>query len=151
MSPKKIVLRGRLKGNQLRKLSRLLDMLYKPSELAEEIGFTRRQIYRAYIPLGCPHERDETGHLWINGEAFHQWYRETYKKAEIAEDEVYCLACKQIVSIHNPIKKRKGRYHYLLITCPECGKKVSKAIGKLNALLGEKEHDNQTLKREKND
>jgi hypothetical protein len=39
-----------------------LNMAYTPAELAKEIGFTRRQVYRVYEPLGCPFERDETGH-----------------------------------------------------------------------------------------
>lgn len=66
----KPLLRGRLKGNQLRRLAGLLDMLYTPVELAMEIGFTRRQVYRAYLPLGCPNERDEAKHVFINGHAF---------------------------------------------------------------------------------
>ncbi len=130
MFPKKNINKDRLKGNQLRKLSRLLNMQYKPSELAKEIGFTRRQIYRAYIPLGCPYERDETGHLWINGEAFHQWYRETYRKVKLENDEAYCVSCKHIVSVQNPVVKQKGRYRYWLITCPNCRGKISKSITK---------------------
>ena len=48
-----------LDGKQRNRLVRLLNMLYKPSELAEEIGFTVRQIYRVYIPAGCPCIKDE--------------------------------------------------------------------------------------------
>lgn len=122
------VLRGRLKGNQLRKLPALLDMHYTPSELADAIGFTRRQVYRAYLPLGCPHERDETGHVNINGHAFHSWYRETYKQLKLGEDEAYCLACKCIVKLINPIRMNKGNYHYWSAICPECNRKLAKAI-----------------------
>ena len=64
---KEIILKGRLDGNQRNRLVRLLNMLYSPSELANEIGFTKRQVYRVYIPLGCPHEKDSKGRNWING------------------------------------------------------------------------------------
>ena len=51
---KEILLRGRLGGKQRLRLEKLLDMLYMPSELAEEVGFNRRQVYRVYIHFGCP-------------------------------------------------------------------------------------------------
>ena len=133
MLQKKIINKGRLKGNQLRKLSSLLDMMYKPSEIAEEVGFTRRQIYRAYVPLGCPYERDETGHIWINGEAFRQWYRKIYKKVKLQNNEAYCVSCKNIIIIQDFEEKQKGRYRYQLLTCPNCGGKISKAIEKENS------------------
>ena len=65
-----ILLRGRLNGQQRLRLKTLLNMMYKPSELAEEIGFNQNQVYMVYIPAGCPHERDEKGHIWINGKLF---------------------------------------------------------------------------------
>ena len=125
---KRHLLQGLLKGNQRRKLSRLLDMLYTPLELAEELGITRRQVYRVYVPLGCPYERDETGHVFINGHVFHNWYRTTYKKLKLSEDEAYCLACKGAVRLIKPVEKQKGNYHFVSATCPICGKKLSKAI-----------------------
>ena len=42
-------------------------------ELADEIGFNVRQMYRVYIPNGCPHNRDDSRHLWINGLEFRNW------------------------------------------------------------------------------
>lgn len=125
---KKIINKGRLKGNQLRKLPSLLNMMYSPTELAEEVGFTRRQVYRAYIPLGCPHERDETNHIRINGIAFREWYKTTYKKMKLQDNEAYCVSCKQIVTIQESESRQSGRYHYKLISCPNCGGKISKAI-----------------------
>jgi len=59
----KMLLRGRLGGKQRMRLEKLLDMLYKPRELAEEIGFTQRQVYRAYLPAGCPHDKDDRRHI----------------------------------------------------------------------------------------
>ena len=125
---KKPVLLGRLKGNQLRKLAGLLDMLYTPAELAVAIGFTRRQVYRAYLPLDCPHERDDVGHIFINGHAFREWYRKTYKKLKLSDDEVYCVSCKNIVHLENPVKMQRGNYQYWSMACPNCGRKIAKAI-----------------------
>ncbi len=125
---KRPIIRGRLKGNQLRKLPGLLDMLYTPSELADTVGFTRRQVYRAYLPLGCPHEKDEAGHIFINGRQFQEWYRTTYKKIRLEENEGFCLACKCVVKLANPVKKQRGNYYYWEATCPNCNGKLAKAI-----------------------
>ena len=62
-----IIRQGKLNGKQRNRLKSLLDMMYRPSELSEEIGITRNQIYRVYIPLGCPHIQDEHNHYWVNG------------------------------------------------------------------------------------
>ncbi|SRR5258706_8283353 len=125
---KRPILRGRLKGNQLRKLPGLLDMLYTPSELADSVGFTRRQVYRAYLPLSCPHERDEAGHVFINGQQFKLWYQDTYKKLKLNEDEGFCLACKCAVKLLKPISKQRGNYQYWEATCPNCNRRLAKAI-----------------------
>ena len=64
-------------------MRKLLDMLYTPKELAEEIGINVRQVYKVYIPAGCPNERDDYRHIWINGRAFQEWVEKTYKKIEL--------------------------------------------------------------------
>ena len=127
-SPRKPTLRGRLHNNQLRQLYCLLDMLYTPSELAASVGFTRRQIYRVYIPSGCPHERDETGHILINGHAFQRWYRETYKKLELASNEAFCVSCKAAVIMESPTIEVRGTYQYYKSSCPTCNRTITRAI-----------------------
>ncbi len=122
------ILRGRLKGNQLRKLIGLLDMLYTPAELAEAVGFTRRQVYRAYLHLGCPHVKDETAHIFINGHEFYGWYQATYRKQKLGEEEVYCVSCKCAVPLINPIAMQKNNYHYWSAICPNCHRKLARAI-----------------------
>lgn len=122
------LLKGRLKGAQRQKLSQLLDMLYTPSEIGETLGFGRRQFYRVYIPAGCPHERDGNNRLWINGAAFRDWYFRQYPKVVIKENESYCLSCKKIVAVDNPQTKQVGRYRYWAFICPNCGRRMSKAI-----------------------
>jgi len=41
-----VMLKGRLDGRQRNKLKGLLNMMYSPSELAEQIGIDKNQIYR---------------------------------------------------------------------------------------------------------
>ena|SRR5271157_2446613 len=128
MNSTKLFLQGRLKGYQRMQMYKLLDMLYTPSELAKEIGFTQRQVYRVYIPAGCPHEQDEHRYLWINGKVFREWYEVTYPRMTLKEDEAFCLTCKRPVKMANPVRKKKGGFVYLLSKCPNCGRKLPKII-----------------------
>jgi len=128
-SNKEIILRGRLSGEQRNRFGRLQNMMYTPTELAEEIGFNRRQVYRVYRPLGCPHEYTNNGRrLWINGLEFKNWYQETYKKRHLDTDETFCLTCKRAVKIENPQKYKSGRITYWLSYCPHCGRKSTRII-----------------------
>jgi hypothetical protein len=123
-----ILLRGRLNGQQRNRLGKLLNMMYKPSELAEEIGFRVRQVYRVYIPAGCPHERDNRGNLWINGKMFREWVEEVYKKRKLARNETFCLTCKMAVELVDPVEKQEGRLIYWLSDCPNCGRRLARII-----------------------
>lgn len=129
-SPDEILIAGRLNGNQRNRLAKLLDMMYTPKELAREVGFAKRQVYRVYIPAGCPHERDSRQHIWINGKAFREWVREVYKKRELAEDEAFCLTCRKPVKMSEPEKRREGRLIYWVCECPSCGRKLARIIDK---------------------
>jgi hypothetical protein len=122
--------RGRLKKQQLLNLSKLLDMLYTPAELAEIVGFTRRQVYRVYMHMECPHIYDETHHLWINGAEFREWIHKTYSKTKLAPDETFCLTCKTAVQIIAPEKKISGDITYILSNCPVCGRRLTRIIEK---------------------
>ena len=123
-----MLLQGRLKGYQRMQMYKLLDMLYTPSELAKAVGFERRQVYRVYIPAGCPHERDEKKYLWVNGKAFREWYEITYPRITLKEGEAFCLTCKKPVKMANPVKKKKSGFVYWLSKCPNCGRKLAKII-----------------------
>lgn len=104
--------------------------MYKPSELAEEIGFSVRQVYRVYIPAGRPHERDKFRRLWINGKAFREWTFEVYKKHELARNEAFCLTCKKVVKVVDPIEKQERRLIYWLSDCPICGRKLARIVNR---------------------
>jgi hypothetical protein len=115
---------------QLLRVGHLLHMHYKPSELAEEVGCNADTIYRSYIPAGCPHERDEQGHVWIVGTAFRDWARSTFGKhgAKMQAKQAYCLRCRKPVTIVEPTDKPINRYLALISgKCPECGGIVNRA------------------------
>lgn len=122
------LLKGRLNGKQRNRLKRLLDMLYSPSELADEIEINKEQIYRVYIPLGCPNQRDSHNHIWINGHAFLLWYQERYKKIGLEEGETFCKTCRKPVKIIDGEKHTQGEITYLLSVCPVCGRKLTKIL-----------------------
>jgi hypothetical protein len=128
MANSEILFRGRLKGYKRMQMYKLLDMLYKPSEISAEVGFTQRQVYRVYIPAGCPHERDDRGHLWINGKMFREWYEITYPRMEMKSNEAFCLTCKKPVKMANPLKVKKGRFVYWKAACSACGRKLVRII-----------------------
>lgn len=119
-----IILKGRLNGNQRNRLAKLLDMMYRPSELAEEVGFEVRQVYRVYIPLGLMHERDSRRHIWINGKVFRDWAKNLYKKRTLAKNEAFCLTCKKAVKMKNPIRKSHSLIDYFECDCPNCNRKI---------------------------
>lgn len=125
-----IELKGRLSGRQTSRLQSLLNMMYRPSELAEEIKFEVRQIYRVYIPLGLPHERDDHNHIWINGVVFRDWIQETYQETKLTENQAFCLTCRKAVEIEDPVNHKKEGLEYLTCDCPQCGRKLSKITDK---------------------
>ena len=133
--PNNTLVKGRLKGTQRWNLSKLIDMLYTPTEIAAEIKVTRRQIYRVYIPLGCPHIKDAKGHQWINGLAFREWYLKNYRKIEIAQNQAFCKTCMGGVEIVNPDRYQVKGATYLICDCPNCGRRISKIYS------GEVHHD----------
>ncbi len=124
------VFRGRLNGIQRNRLKSLFDMMYSPRELAEEIGIHIDQFYMVYVPLGCPQERDERNHILINGKAFFDWYTKTYTKIHLKSNETFCKTCKQGVKIYKPKKGNNGTAVYVISICPNCGRRLTKIIGR---------------------
>jgi hypothetical protein len=123
-----IILAGRLNGKQRNKLKGLLNMMYKPSELADEIGINVNKIYTVYIPGGCPYERDSERHILINGQKFKIWFEEVYAKRGLNHGEAFCLTCKRAVPIIKSERKNKDGLIYDLCNCPNCGRKLTRIV-----------------------
>lgn len=115
-----------IRHKQIARLGRLLNMLYKPSELAREIGINEDTIYRSYIPAGLPCLRE--GHtIWIHGPAFVQWAKETAaqrrQKNALPDGYAYCIKCDQPVPMDSPRVVHSNHLRKIDIlqsTCPTC-------------------------------
>jgi hypothetical protein len=122
-----------LKHTHIVKLGRLLDMLYRPAEIAEEIGVNVDTIYRSYLPAGLPYTRDGRGNIWIHGPAFVAWAKQTItkkktKRVGLPDGQAWCLKCKGPVPLINPTNKPINRYLELQqAACPICGTIINRA------------------------
>ena len=111
----------------------LLDMYYAPTELAEELGTDRWEIYRKF-KLGLPFVQDKRGDLWIHGPEVARWirsYESRWRATErrpLGPGEAYCLRCRRIVQMLNPVRTRQGKFTTLAGTCAVCGGKVHRGI-----------------------
>jgi hypothetical protein len=107
-----------IKGVRIEKLSRammrrsmrLLDMEYKPSEIAEELSVTKVQVLRM-LTAGAPARKDAQGHFWIHGEKFVEWLenaapKKHKDKTTFADNECYCLQCRKIVTFVETHRRR---------------------------------------------
>ncbi len=102
----------------------LLTMLYKVSELAEELGIPERTI-RDWLSRGAPHQRDSRNHIWIQGVEFGVWVKTQEKKKKsrkLGDDEAHCFRCKQGVKLIDPVEKFIiGKLIHIKGTCGRCG------------------------------
>lgn len=116
---------GKLSRALMRRSIRLLDMEYKPSEIAEELDASKEQI-RKLIHAGAPARIDAKGNYWVHGVSFAEWLKNAAPKKDkdkkIFEDnEAYCFVCKSAVTFTE--YRRKSRV--VFGTCPQ-GHKVSR-------------------------
>lgn len=122
-----------LKHAHIVKLGRLLNMMYKPSEIAEELGVAQDTVYRSYLPAGLPHERDEHGGVWIHGTAFVAWAKATIaqrksKRKGLPDGHAWCMKCNQPVPIlHSKIKPINRYLELMQGKCPTCQSVVNRA------------------------
>ncbi len=117
----------------------LLNMEYTPSELAAELGVKTDIVYRGLIPNGCPHRRDENGHLWLIGTAVADWLRHQEKtRHPLADGEAWCLRCNQPVKMLPPLTVTPTNRYLELVsaTCPQCGTRINRARAR-QTLTGE--------------
>jgi hypothetical protein len=103
----------------------LLPMLYKPGEIARDLGIPPRTLYD-WLGVGAPHQRDTSDHIWINGVEFCKWIDQNRKskegKRKLTSNEAFCLRCHTAVQLIAPVRKHmKGRLYLVKGKCPQCG------------------------------
>ena len=109
--------------------SALLDMLYTPSELAEELCLDVRHVYKTLIPAGLPHTRDDTGHLWLHGPEVARWLSGLKSsRRPLAPNEAYCMKCRDTVTMVNPKRVKTATFILLKATCPKCQSKINRGL-----------------------
>ena len=107
----------------------LLDMLYSPSDLAEELRIDVRAIYEKLIPAGMPYTKDIAGHLWLHGPEVACWVRKLKSgHRPLRDDEVYCLRCRAAVPLVKPKRVIQNSFAMLKAKCPRCGAKVNRGV-----------------------
>lgn len=101
---------GKLSRAMMRRSMRILDMEYKPSEMAQELGTDQKQILQL-IFAGAPARKDSKGHYWIHGTTFVQWLQDAAPKNSrdrdiFADNECWCISCRSVV-IYTEYKRRE--------------------------------------------
>jgi hypothetical protein len=125
-----------LKRVSIIRLGRILNMMYRPSELAEELCISTETIYRSYLPAGMPYTRDEKGDIWINGKQFVSWAQETIVKNKanrkpLPDNTAWCMRCNRPVELIDPSIVYQNNYIELLQSkCPVCKAKINRARGR---------------------
>jgi len=111
----------------MRRSIRILDMEYKISEIAEELGASKEQILKLVL-AGAPARKDSKGRYWIHGTTFVHWLRDAAPKKPgdktiFPDNECYCFTCRSMVTFE--ALRRKHRMVFGL--CPK-GHKVVRFV-----------------------
>lgn len=109
----------------------LLPMLYTLKELASALDLPYNTL-RGWLSAGAPHEKDDNGRLWINGELFAAWVinqKNNRKKQKLSIDQGYCMHCNQARIIESPqVHVVKGKVKQIKGFCPVCKNIINKGI-----------------------
>ncbi len=112
----------------------LLNMLYKPSELSEEVGLAKETIIRYADKFGLPSTKDNSGHIWVNGKAFRIWASEISEELKVkeltrTENDFHCVRCGFVTVTsfeRHPVNNPIGKTERHSANCPKCNNKMSK-------------------------
>jgi hypothetical protein len=111
----------------INKSSGLLEMEYRPNEIAVELGVSSRTV-REWLKNGAPYRKDVHNRLWIVGSDLAKWVEENRKhksQIKLADNEAFCLHCRKPVSFLDTQKvPAKKRLFYIRGKCPQCGNKI---------------------------
>lgn len=125
----------RLMRSQVFRLKGVLNMLYRPAEIAELMGLAVDTIYRSYIPAGAPCLTDEKGRMWIPGLAFLDWARQELrgrdeKRRKLEANQGYCLKCNRVTEMVDAHRSRtidaQRKVGMIQGRCPVCRGKVNR-------------------------
>ena len=88
----------------LSKLKRLMDMAYRISEIAMELGVSEPTVRDWISRLDAPHRKDGNGHIWIIGTELRDWIlaqqkEKSSRRQSLAEGEFWCLVCGKPVTV----------------------------------------------------
>ena len=108
----------------------LLPMLYRISEVAEELHVTTDQV-RYWICKGLPEEPDAQGVTCIDGEVVQRWFDELKTKRKwhkLDDKQAYCFHCAEAVPFTPLAESRQA--HQVLQTgiCPTCGTTINRGV-----------------------
>lgn len=119
--------------------TKLLDMDYKITELADELGVTARYMRIDMIQKrGFPCWHDSTKHIWCNGKIAREWIENNFEpknhrnssKNPMAENEFYCVKCRARVECNSYTVIADRGTIYKKAYCPVCGTRMNKYLPK---------------------
>jgi len=110
------------------RLGRLLEMRYRPSELAEELGVCVDTVRRGWLRAGAPHARDGAGAVWLVGTEVAAWLEGFTDRPTVTlqAGEAYCLQCRAAVVIEDARREDMGHAVLVRGRCARCGGRVAR-------------------------
>jgi hypothetical protein len=107
----------------------LLPMRYTLREISEQLEVPLSTL-KDWRMLEMPWERDEWGHIWIQGTAFAAWLDTARhrRKQRLKAHEAYCVVCHEAVVLLNPSRCDSAGVARLTDHCPKCGNKITRVI-----------------------
>lgn len=122
--------RNKLPHRVIVKAPGLLPMLYKPGEICGELEIADSTL-RDWFQTEAPHQRDERGRIWVNGQAFARWVQQHGKPKTahklLNEGEAFCFHCKRVSRLLDPrVEAVRGKLVVFKGTCEFCGGSINR-------------------------